>query len=654
MADDSNNGTRPEDRLPRSGSASAAARAGEERFDELTDTLLDIVYEFDLTGQIVYANQAAVEAFVPEGGKATDVNVRSTMAKKDLAKSKNDIESIFRGNRVVGERTFVRADGRSFIGEVHSGPVYDEQGKVCGVRGVIRDITDRKKAEQRIRESEARFRTLFDLSPQPVVVSEPETGRIIDVNDKFCELSGYSKQEVLGRPSVELGLYAAEQRTRFYETFRREGEVSGLEMTFTSKDGHEIETLMFSRAVEVTEEKLILTVVVDVTETRRLERNLRQARKMEALGQLAGGLAHDFNNLLMAIQANTSLMATDPACRAIHEGELRDIEHAVKSGSKLIRQLLGFTSQTSWQPVPTDINELVGRTAEMFGRTNKRIRLVESHDPRPCVCVVDGVQIEQAVLNLLINASQAMEDGGEVYIRTSLETLDRERVRPFSISPGEFVTIEISDTGAGMDSATKERVFEPFFTTKATGRGTGLGLASAYGIVKRHGGMITVESSPGHGSVFSIHLPTTEERPLAGREEREPLMGGDETILLVDDEAIVRRAAGQMLKRLGYEPVLAESGRQAVRIIEERGDEIALVMLDMVMPEMDGHQTLAEIRKRRPGIKVLMSSGFDLVRRAEKGSEEKGDEWDGVLPKPYTLKKLAAKLRQVLDGEPEE
>lgn len=620
-------------------------RTSDSRLRELADTLFDIVYEFDLSGRIVYGNQAAVDAFVPVGAKATDINVRNTMVEKDLAESAKDIQAILGGRKIVAERTFVRTDGTTFTGEVHSGPVY-ENGKVCGVRGVIRDITERKRANLLLKESEARFRTLFELSPQPVVVSDPDTGRLIDVNERFCALSGYAKDEAIGKTSTELGLFSPEQRASFMELFRNKGDVSALEMDFMDRNGNVCETLLYSRAAEINGSSVILSIVVDVTELRRLERNLNQTAKMEALGQLAGGLAHDFNNLLMAIQGNVSLIASDPAGGEVYQQELHDIEHAIQSGAKLIRRLLGFAAQSSWQTEPADLNELVRRIVRIFARTHKRIRLVEEYGTRSCMGLVDSVQIEQAVLNLLINASQAMNERGDIRVQTRVENLSEETTTSFGVDAGGFVAIEISDSGVGMDKATLERAFEPFFTTKNTGgRGSGLGLASTYGIVRKHGGFVTVESSPGSGSVFTMYLPCRSSRKMGYIKPKDRLLTGDELVLVVDDEPIVLRTAEHMLSRLGYRVLSAKTGLEALQLLEKHQNEISLVLLDMVMSDMDGRQTLAEIRKRNFDVKVLISSGFTFGL-SDLGFAEMN--WDGILSKPYSLQTLSLEVRRVL------
>jgi len=623
-------------------------RTGDIRFRELADTVFDIVYEFDLQGKIVYGNQAAIDAFVPKGAKATDISVRDTMAKKDHAASAKDIQSIFQGQKVFAERTFLRADGTSFIGEVHSGPVY-ENGKICGVRGVIRDITERKKAEGEIKEKEARFRALFELSPQPVVVSDPDTGKIFDVNEKFCLLSGYTREDAIGQTSTELGLFTKEHRDGFVNALMDTGELSGLEMSYTNRDGDSVETLLYARKIKTNKKKLLLTVVVDVTELRRLERALNQTTKMEALGLLAGGLAHDFNNLLMTIQGNISLITADSSCLDVYKDEMKNIQYAIMSGTRLVRGLLDFTSEHICESQPIDMTQLVSHTVELFTRTHKGLRVKGSYATTPCVCNVDKGQIEQVFLNLLINAFQATTNGEEITVKTFLVDITEHdnRLTVHTVEQGLYVAVEVKDHGIGMNQETLERVFEPFFTTKQKVGGYGLGLASAYGVVKSHGGFIHVESAPGRGSVFTVYMPHSSEKP---QQEYEPpilLATGNELILLVDDEYVVRRTAQQMLAKLGYEVLCASNGDEALALLDSHKEEISLVMLDMIMPGMNGGEVLREIRQRGFGGKVLVSSGF--IHSWPVGWDPKVLS-DGILKKPYTLAKLSEKVRALLDG----
>jgi signal transduction histidine kinase len=451
---------------------------------------------------------------------------------------------------------------------------------------------------------------------------------------------------------VDLGLYSTADRKRFVDALQQDGAVEGMEMEFRAKHGRRIPTLMFARLLKTGDRPLVLTVVTDLTEQKKLEAHLRQARKLEALGRLAGGIAHDFNNLLMAIQGNASLLVESYRDTEPRQTELENIQHAVQSGAKLVLQLLGFASAGTWNTETVDLKALVARTTEMFARTRKQIQISESYPTTPCVAEVDGEQIEQVILNLLINAAQAMQEGGKIEISLNETNLDASFVKPFDVAPARYVAIAIKDHGPGMDPATQQKVFEPFFTTKRPGGGTGLGLASAYGVVKRHGGFITVQSRPKSGSVFTVYLPASEGEPTAKSLPTELIKGHGETVLVVDDEAIIRRTTHAMLDGLGYRVLEANGGRQALEVLKNPPAPVDVVILDMIMPGMDGRQTAHRLKKRYPEIKVLISSGFStaLTARPNGATTDKPQHWDAVIAKPFTLSRLSQKLAALLDG----
>jgi two-component system cell cycle sensor histidine kinase/response regulator CckA len=378
-----------------------------------------------------------------------------------------------------------------------------------------------------------------------------------------------------------------------------------------------------------------------------LQDQLLQAQKMEAVGTLAGGIAHDFNNLLMGIQGNVDLIALNIEPHPDLGQKLRTIGDCVQSGSRLTQQLLGFARLGKYEVKITDPNDLVNKSIDMFGRTRQELRITASYQKDVWAVNVDQGQIEQVLLNLLINAWQAMPEGGTIDLETANEVLDDQFVEAHAISPGEYVRISITDTGVGMDRATMERIFDPFFTTKAIKRGTGLGLASAYGIIRNHGGCIDVRSEPSHGATFSIYLKA-QSVPVAETAPKPKLpFKGSETILLVDDDDLIVDVGQAMLKTLGYDVLTANSGSVAISLYRSHRERIALVILDMIMPDMGGGRAYDQLKTIDPAVKVLLASGYSINGQA---TDILARGCNGFIQKPFTLQALSEKVRTVLDA----
>lgn len=377
-----------------------------------------------------------------------------------------------------------------------------------------------------------------------------------------------------------------------------------------------------------------------------LESKFQEAQKLEALGTLAGGIAHDFNNLLMAIQGNTSLMLVNMDPGHPYYEKLKNTEQFVIRGSELTRQLLGFARRGKYHVKATNINALITDCSSLFGRTNKNVSMHLDFEPNPWIVNIDRGQIEQVLLNLLVNAWQAMPGGGNLTIRTENVTLDENNIKGLHSKPGKYVKTSVIDEGIGMDEKIMQRIFDPFFTTKEMGRGTGLGLASAYGIIQNHDGFFEVQSKVGHGSTLSFLIPASN-----GKVIQEPtidigqLEKGTETILLVDDEVIIADVALEILQNLGYTVLLATSGKEAVEIYSREKDRVDLVILDLIMPGMSGSKTFDMLKQSNPNVKVLLSSGYSLSGEAD-SIMAKG--CGGFIQKPYNIVKFSQKIREVL------
>ncbi len=533
-------------------------------------------------------------------------------------------------------------------------------------------------APEGLLQGDKRFRTVFEAAPLGIAIADPD-GYFIETNKAFHRLLGYDPQEVKKLTFVDITHPADRQETARLSLDARNGKINAYETEkrYLKKNGDYLWAIVRATAIRNDQGKLQywLGIIEDVTERKkakealeesekryrnilesikgeekerkRLESQVQQAQKMEAIGTLAGGIAHDFNNLLMGFQGNVSLMMMDLEDDHPHQEFLRNMENYVKRGSELTRQILGFARGGKYEVKTTDINALIDKSADMFGRTKKEIIIHKKLQEDLWSVNVDRGQIEQVLLNLFVNAWQAMPGGGNLFLQTDNVTLDEHDYdKPYAIRPGKYVRISVSDTGVGMDKGTRQRIFEPFFTTKAVGRGTGLGLASAYGIIKNHGGIINVYSEKGHGATFKIYLPASGKQLIKEKIHHEAVLTGSEMILLVDDEEMVADIGKEMLEKLGYKIVVATGGNEAIKLLKTIRNQVNLVILDMIMPDMSGGETFNRLRAIKPDVKILLSSGYSLNGQA---SEIMQRGCNGFIQKPFNVKQISRKIREILD-----
>jgi len=510
------------------------------------------------------------------------------------------------------------------------------------------DITSWRRSEQAKAESEARFRELAELLPETVYEAD-RNGVFTFVNQTGFEKFGYS-QEDLSRGRSVFDMIVPAEHARMIATYQRliKGEHVGLgEYTAVKKDGSTFPALIHSTII-IRDGKPMghRGFVMDVTEKKNLESQLLRAQKMEAIGTLAGGIAHDFNNLLMGILGNISLVLLQIDQKHPIYDRLKSVEGYVQRGSDLTKQLLGFARGGKYEVKPTDLGEFIKESSELFGRTKKEIRIHHKTQEGLWTVEVDQGQMEQVLLNLYVNAWHAMPNGGDLYISEENAVLDNVSVSPYEIAPGKFVKVSITDTGTGMDEATKSRIFEPFFTTKERGRGTGLGLASVYGIIKNHGGFIHVESEKGIGTSFIIYLPASDKTVAEEYRPKDELQAGQETILLIDDEEMILDIGSRMLEGLGYRVISAAGGRAGLQAYEKNPGTIDLVILDMIMPDLSGKETFDALRRINRSVRVLLSSGYSLDSQAEE-ILQRGCK--GFIQKPFTMVEISKKIRSILD-----
>ena len=544
------------------------------------------------------------------------------------------------------EFTLNREDGRQVLVEISTHPI--RIGGQDVVLWIARDITERKQAEEALKLSHERFLTVLESIDATIYVADMETYEILFMNKKMIESFG---RDLTGKVCWDVfrGESGPCSHCTNDQLVDENRNPTGVCVWQGKNPITEEWYINYDRAIEWTDGRLVrLQIATDITHLKKMEEELRQAHKMEAVGTLAGGIAHDFNNLLMGIQGRISLISFDMSSNHPIMEHINAIEDYIRNAVDLTKQLLGFVRGGKYEVKPVDINDLMLTTANMFGRTHKEISIHHKTHSKPIVVEADKSQLNQVLLNIFINAWQAMPNGGDLYLETSTLYLDEENSKPVQIEPGYFCMISVIDTGIGMDKATRQRIFDPFFTTKDKGRGTGLGLASAYGIVKNHGGTIKVMSEPGHGTTFNIYLPLSEAEAQHELTVEKNIVTGNETVLIVDDEEMILEVGKSMLEKLGYHVVVAGNGEQAVEMVANMKNQIDLVILDMIMPGMDGEKTFVQIREIQPELSILLSSGYSINGQATKIMRR---GCDGFIQKPFNISGLARKIREVLDSE---
>jgi PAS domain S-box-containing protein len=600
-------------------------QAGRSRFQRIIVKNADAIIVVNKQGIIRYVNPAAERLF----DRAVEELIGTT----------------FGFPMTSGERTeidIVRKNGKNAVVEMHVVDIEWENENLY--LATMRNITERKIAENNLRIYERIVGTSGDL----MALIDPRY-RLKFVNEAFLKAYGNRPAKIEGQNASELF-----GRHTFTEEFKPHLDKSFTGVTERSQTwlecpgvGRRFYDIVYAPFHET--DGVIAGVLLncrDITHTKNLEEQLRHAQKMEAIGTLAGGIAHDFNNLLMAIQGRTSLMLSDIAPGHLHYEYLRGIEDVVKGATDLTKQLLGFARGGKYEVLPTNMNELINKTVVMFGRTKKDVEIDTRFEKDLWTVEVDRGQMRQVLLNMFVNAGQAMPEGGWLTITTNNEELGPPNTESFDIHPGRFVKITVTDNGIGMDQATRQRIFDPFFTTKKKERGTGLGLASAYGIMRNHGGFIDVFSESGKGTSFSLYLPSSNKKVPDKDQISERFLSGSETILLVDDEDAIIDVGGQMLEKLGYRVLTANSGREAVEIYRKNQTRIDLVILDMIMAGMGGRETYESLKSLDSEVKVILSSGYSIDGQA---TEILSRGCKGFIQKPFSLADLSTKIRDIID-----
>jgi PAS domain S-box-containing protein len=536
--------------------------------------------------------------------------------------------------------------------ETRTAPLRDEEGRITGLLGVTREVTERRRAEEALRRSEERYRSLVKGAAYGIYRSTVD-GHFVEVNPALVKMLGYDSEADLLAVDVLRDVYREPaERHRLIEQYKDGGQITGVEVEWKRKDGSPVTVRLSGRptfdpagALEGFE-----MIVEDVTARRLLEDQLRQSQKMEAIGRLAGGVAHDFNNILTAITGYAELLLADLPQSDARRADVTEIRRAADRASALTRQLLAFSRRQVLQTRVLDLTEVVQGMEKMLRRIIGEDIELDTELAANGRVRADPSQLEQVILNLAVNSRDAMPRGGRLAIRTRDVELAEPTARERALMPsGRYVVLQVTDTGMGMDSETQAHAFEPFFTTKEQGKGTGLGLATVYGIVKQSDGYVWLTSAPGHGTTFEIYLPAvdeTAEHPVP-RPETPDVRGGNEVVLLVEDDAAVASLARSVLERYGYRVLHAEHPDAALELARRHEGPLHLLLTDVIMPGMSGHDLRERLMQSRPGIPVVYMSGY----AGEAGLQGRLLE-DGApfIPKPFTPQVLVLRVREALDA----
>ncbi len=644
----------PKDKLPRLADAvRAALREARERQGDVVSSPADAVIGKNLDGIITSWNSGAEKLFGYREAEACGHSITMLMPPDRAAEEHRILESVRRGETIESFETVrVRKDGSPVHVSVTVSPVRNADGAIVGASNLARAISAGRGAGESPRASEDQYRFLFESNPTPTLLYDHEKLALLSVNEAAVRHYGFSREEFAAMTLASLAL--PEEIPAFVQKLSSlTGEAGNAGIwRHRKKDGRLVEMEITAQPVVFAEKRAWLSLAVDVTERLSLEAQLRQSQKMESVGQLAGGIAHDFNNLLTVITGHTGLLlATDLSPKVAEP--VREISEAAKRAADLTRQLLTFSRKNILQPLVIDLNEVVNNVGKMLRRIlGEDIALEVSFSPSLPSVKADLGMLEQVLLNLAVNSRDAMPRGGSLSISTSSVMIDQARVQqnPEAFT-GRYVCLSFADTGCGIPPENLPRIFEPFFTTKELDRGTGLGLATVYGIIKQHQGWIEVSSELNRGTTFQIFLPACNERSgtLSATPGEQRVIGGTETLLVVEDEAPLLKLMDHILGSYGYEVLGCSSGKAALELWGEHRARIDLLLTDMILPDGMAGPELAQILKSaKPGIKVVYTSGYSTEKLMKEFTMDGGSNF---LQKPFHARKLAETVYDCLSGK---
>ncbi len=615
----------------------------------------NVVFMTDADGRLTYTNPAFSQTYGYTSDEVLGRNPRIIKSGlHDRAFYEHFWGAMHSGSGFRGEMINRARDGRLVTVDTSANAIFDARGSRIGFVAVQNDITERIRAGEVARKSKLRVAALMDNAIDAIFVNSPD-GVVVDCNKAADRLLGRPRSEIIGLSVSEC--VAPEERGkvgRAVTATLSEGSVTGLETLSMRADGTRVPVEVSASVVDVEGERLILAILRDVSERKLLEEQFRQAQKMEAIGRLAGGIAHDFNNLLMVVQGIADVLPLHAGNEAAMKNDLANLRRASQRGGALTRQLLAFSRQHVLQTEVLDVGGVIRDLSPMIGRLlGEDVELAVGIAPESGTVDMDRSQLEQIVMNLAVNARDAMPSGGRLSIDVAPDVLDEAYASLHAgVNPGRYVRISVSDSGVGMTPEVQKRIFEPFFTTKEEGRGTGLGLATVYGIVNNLGGNVWAYGEPGRGSVFKIYLPRAEGALNAARRstpENAVAVRGNETIVIVEDEETIRQMAITFLEGIGYRVLSAANGTDAVELLKREAGKIDVLVTDVVLPGCSGHEVAEAAGARDSKTRIIFMSGYtdDAAIRRDVAAKD----FD-FLQKPFPLQVLAEKIRTAIDRPP--
>jgi len=623
----------------------------EERFRALTENTSDWIWEVDQSLVFTYASPKVKELLGYEPNEVIGKTPYDLMPKDEAKRLSEVSHSILESHEpfISLESINIHKDGRQVILETSGVPIFDNEGKFSGYRGINRDITERKRAEEALQMSQEKYRLVVENANEAIFIVQE--GIIKFPNRKTMELSGYEKEELTGVPFLEF-IHPAD-KDMVIDMHRKRLQGLAISATYSFRVITKSREVIWVEAAAVLVSwegtPATLSFLRDITHQKKLEEQLLQAQKMEAVGQLAGGVAHDFNNLLTAIVGYGHLVKNEAA----QDGRLSEYAGQILSAAEraaiLTNDLLTFSRKQIVNLQPVNLNKIIKNMEGLLLRViGEDIALSTVLTDQDLTIMADSTQIDQILMNLATNAQDAMSKGGSLFIRTDCVEINGEYPKAYNnTKPGSYALLSVEDTGVGIDEKIRERIFEPFFTTKGIGKGTGLGLSMVYGIVKQHDGYINVYSEPGRGTAFKILLPLIPSTGVPLQSENvTKVTGGAETILIGEDDSQVRNLLKQVLSDAGYHIMEALDGKDAVEVFHRNKDKIRLLILDVIMPRKNGKEAYEEIKKERSDIKAIFVSGYSEDIIHNKGMLEVGLHF---IPKPVSPDTLLIKVRDVLD-----